>query len=87
MTLAWTCRLRLLFHLVLGFLLVGSMDLALGQQLEGDAPFSNDSGSLDLPPQSTEEMQESMPELQLFPPQNPSQLQPLPGDALGSPDL
>lgn len=77
--------LNLLFSLMVSIFLLGSMDLSFGQQIEGGAPFLNDSCSLTLPPESTEELQESMPELQLFPPQNPSQALPSLGEVLGSP--
>lgn len=78
-------RLNLLFNLLLSFLLLESMDLGIGQQIEGGAPFFNDSSSSTMTPESTEKLQESMPELQLFPPQNPSQALPPLGEPLGSP--
>ncbi len=87
MLLPRALRLNLLFNLMLSLLLLGSMDLSFGQQMEGGAPFFNDSGSSPLSPESTEELQESMPELQLFPPQNPSQALPPLGEPLGSPEL
>jgi hypothetical protein len=79
--------LRFLLNLILSVMLFSSMDLSFGQQMEGGAPFFNDSGSVTLPPESIEEMQEAMPELNLFPPQNPSQMLPEPGDPLEGPDL
>jgi hypothetical protein len=78
-------HLNLLFNLLLSVLLLGSMDLSFSHQIEGGAPFFNDSGSSILSPESTEELQESMPELHLFPPQNPSQALPPLGEPLGSP--
>lgn len=85
MLLPRTRRLNLLFNLVLSVLLFGSMDLSFSQQIEGGAPFFNDSGSSALPPESAEELQESMPELQFFPPQNPAQALPPLGEPLGAP--
>ncbi len=78
-------RLNLLLNLLLSVLLLGTMDLSFSQQIEGGAPFFNDFGSSALHPERTEELQESMPELQLFPPQNPSQALPPLGEPLGSP--
>jgi hypothetical protein len=62
-------------NLVLCLLLIGAIDLSLGEQTEGIA-FFNDSGQLTLPSDSLEELQESMPELKEFP--LPSQQEPLP---------
>ncbi|CAK6687325.1 hypothetical protein VB734_11740 [Synechococcus sp. BA-124 BA4] len=79
--------LQWLVNLVFTALLIGALDLNFGQQAEGGAPFFNDSGSLTLPPDSIEELQESMPELELFPPQDQSQAMPQLGDPLGSPEI
>ncbi len=87
MSLARIRRLRWLFHLALSIVLMGSMDLSFGQQVEGGVPFFNDSGSLTLPPESTQELQESMPELKLFPPQNPPQMLPELGTSIDSPEI
>jgi hypothetical protein len=38
-------RLNLLFSPMLSVLLIGSMDLSFGEQMEEGAPFLNDSGS------------------------------------------
>ncbi|KEF40800.1 MAG: hypothetical protein ER33_14995 [Cyanobium sp. CACIAM 14] len=78
---------RWLVPMVLWALLMGSMDLSIAQQTDGEVPFFNDSGSLTLPPNSDVEMDEAMPELQLFPPQNPGPNLPQVGEPLGSPDL
>jgi hypothetical protein len=87
MSLARIRRLSWLFHLALTVVLMGSMDLSFGQQVEGGAPFFNDSGSLTLPPESTEELQESMPELKLFPSPDPPQMLPELGTSLDSPEI
>ncbi len=87
MAIAGIRRLRWLFHLALTVVLMGSMDLSFGQQVDGGAPFFNDSGSLTLPPESNEELQESMPELQMFPSQDPPQMMPDLGSSLDSPEI
>lgn len=87
MSLARIRRLRWLPHLVLIVLLMGSMDLSIAQQTDGEAPFFNDSGSLSLPPDNTVEMQEAMPELQLFPSSNSDQDLPQLGGPLDAPGL
>lgn len=79
--------LKWLVNLAFSALLIGALNLSFGQQAEGGAPFFNDSGSLTLPPDSIEELQESMPELELFPPQDQSQAMPQLGDPLGSPEI
>jgi hypothetical protein len=79
--------LKWLFHLALTLVLLGSTDLSFGQQVDGEVPFFNDSGSLTLPQQSNEELQESMPELQMFPSQDPPQMMPDLGASLDSPEL
>lgn len=47
-------------------LLIASVDLSLGQEATGEVPFFNDEGKLTLPRDSEEELEESMPEIQLF---------------------
>jgi len=87
MSLAGLRSLRWVIRIALVFVLMGSMDLSFGEQADGGAPFFNDSGSLTLPPQSTEEMQESMPELNMFPPQAPPDMLPGLGNQLEAPEF
>lgn len=87
MSLTRVGPLKWLVKVVFGVLLIGSLNLSLTQQTEGGAPFFNDSGSLTLPPDSIEELQESMPELEVLPPQDQSQAMPQLGDPLGSPEF
>jgi len=53
-------------NLLLCIFLIGAVDISLGEQTEG-IPYFNDAGELSLPLESVAELQESMPELQLFP--------------------
>lgn len=62
-------------NLLLCFVLLAAIDLSLGEQTEG-IPFFNDSGELTLPRESVEELQESMPELEVFPLPNRASLLP-----------
>lgn len=79
--------LRWLLNLALCLLLIGLTDLGLARQKDADGSFATDSDALTLPPANSDEMQEAMPELQLFQPQDPSLMLPQLGDPLGSPGL
>lgn len=66
---------------------MGSMDASIAQPTDGEVPFFNDSGSLSLPSENTVEMQEAMPELQLFPSSDSDQNLPQLGGPLDSPGI
>ena len=74
---------------VLLLLLATSVDLSFGQETGGNIPFFNDEGALTLPRESVEELEESMPELEVFRPSEPAfqspSLQDLTLDQLGDP--
>ena len=46
--------------------LLAAADLSFGEQATGGVPFFNDEGELTLPRESLEELEESMPELEVF---------------------
>lgn len=71
---------------LLCILLIAAVDLNLGEQTEG-IPFFNDSGQLTLPRESLEELQESMPELKMFPLPNRASLLPQLGASPGASEL
>ncbi|MCP9916326.1 hypothetical protein [Cyanobium sp. ATX 6F1] len=87
MSIAWIRRMCLLRHLVISLLLIASLDLSPDQLLAGDLSPSDGTGGLDLPPAANEELQESMPELQMFPSQEPAPFLPPLGDSPDAPQI
>jgi hypothetical protein len=78
---------RRLVSLLLCTLLMGSIQLGVVSASALESPFFRESASPSPQPDSDAEMDEAMPELELFPSRDPNQDLPSMGDPLAAPDL